>query len=327
MQVWPVAAKTPAMMPLAAAGRSASSKTTCGDLPPSSRVTRLRLSAAACATARPVAVDPVNATLSTPWCPASAAPSSRLEPATTLNTPSGKPGLVQHLGERERRRGGVLRRLDDERAAGRQPGGELEGHQQQRGVPRGDRADDADRLAAGVDEVVGLVGRDDPALDLVGVPGEVAVPGAQPLQLADHLPVELAVVAHLDPGQPLGVLGDQVGELVHERGALEARHRAPLAVEGGAGGVDGVVDVVGTALGDRRPGGARVRVQRAERAPVGGVDERARDVVLEPLEPVRSGHESSLCRADHTGKPPHATRLGRGEIPRHPRRSAGGGLR
>ena len=91
MQVWPVAAKTPAMMPLAAAGRSASSKTICGDLPPSSRVTRLRLSAAACATARPVAVEPVNATLSTPLCEASAAPSSRLDPATTLNTPSGKP--------------------------------------------------------------------------------------------------------------------------------------------------------------------------------------------------------------------------------------------
>ena len=91
MHVWPVAAKTPAMIPLAAAGRSASSKTICGDLPPSSRVTRLTLSAAACATARPVAVEPVNATLSTPLCPASAAPSSRLEPATTLNTPGGNP--------------------------------------------------------------------------------------------------------------------------------------------------------------------------------------------------------------------------------------------
>jgi hypothetical protein len=33
----------------------------------------------------------VNATLSTPLCPARAAPSSRLDPATTLNTPSGKP--------------------------------------------------------------------------------------------------------------------------------------------------------------------------------------------------------------------------------------------
>ena len=217
-------------MPLAAAGRSASSKTICGDLPPSSRVTRLRLSAAACATARPVAVEPVNATLSTPLCPASAAPSSRLEPATTLNTPGGKPGLVQHLREGQRRRGGVLRGLDHERAARGQARRELERHQQQRGVPRRDRADHPDRLAAGEDEVVGLVGRDDPALDLVGVPGEVLVPGAQPLQLADHLAVELAVVAHLDPGEPLGVLGDEVGEPAHQRGALEAGHLAPLAL-------------------------------------------------------------------------------------------------
>ena len=46
--------------------RSASGKTICGDFPPSSSVTLLMFSAAAWATARPVAVEPVNATLSTP---------------------------------------------------------------------------------------------------------------------------------------------------------------------------------------------------------------------------------------------------------------------
>jgi len=91
MHVCPVAANTPATTPLAAAARSASGKTTCGDLPPSSRVTGFRFSAAACATARPVAVDPVNATLSTPGCPASAAPTSRDWPVTTLTTPGGNP--------------------------------------------------------------------------------------------------------------------------------------------------------------------------------------------------------------------------------------------
>jgi len=91
MHVCPVAANTPATTPLAAAARSASGKTTCGDLPPSSRVTGFRFSAAACATARPVAVDPVNATLSTPGWPASAAPPSRDWPGITLTTPGGKP--------------------------------------------------------------------------------------------------------------------------------------------------------------------------------------------------------------------------------------------
>lgn len=91
MQVWPVAANTPATRPLAAARRSASGKTICADLPPSSSLSRLRFSAAACATARPVAVEPVKATLSTPGCPASAAPVSRDSPVTTLTTPGGNP--------------------------------------------------------------------------------------------------------------------------------------------------------------------------------------------------------------------------------------------
>ena len=91
MQVCPVAAKTPATSPLAAACRSASAKTTCGDLPPSSNVTGLRFSAAATATLRPVAVDPVNATLSTPGCAARWAPGAPVEEVTTLTTPSGMP--------------------------------------------------------------------------------------------------------------------------------------------------------------------------------------------------------------------------------------------
>jgi hypothetical protein len=91
MHVWPVAANTPAMRPLAAACRSASGNTTCGDLPPSSKVTLLRFSAAAWATERPVAVEPVNATLLTPLCDASAAPVSRESPVTTLTTPGGNP--------------------------------------------------------------------------------------------------------------------------------------------------------------------------------------------------------------------------------------------
>ncbi len=66
MHVWPVAAKTPAMMPLTALSRSASAKTTFGDLPPSSSETRALRSAAARAIALPVDVEPVNAILSTP---------------------------------------------------------------------------------------------------------------------------------------------------------------------------------------------------------------------------------------------------------------------
>src|ERR1700735_3921455 len=91
MQVWPVAAKIPATTPLAAASRSASSKTMFGDLPPSSTETCAKGDAAPVITAEPTAVEPVNATLSTPGCSASGAPQSGPKPVTTLNTPGGKP--------------------------------------------------------------------------------------------------------------------------------------------------------------------------------------------------------------------------------------------
>jgi hypothetical protein len=91
MQVWPVAANTPATTPLLTASRSASSNTTWADLPPSSSSTPVMLSAAALATCEPTAVDPVNAILSTSGWADSALPTAGPKPVTTLNTPGGKP--------------------------------------------------------------------------------------------------------------------------------------------------------------------------------------------------------------------------------------------
>ncbi|KAG0730738.1 hypothetical protein G6F22_022106 [Rhizopus arrhizus] len=59
-----------------AASRSASSNTTCGDLPPSSSVTGTWFSAAACATILPVCGEPVNEMWSMPGCAVNAAPAS-----------------------------------------------------------------------------------------------------------------------------------------------------------------------------------------------------------------------------------------------------------
>ena len=91
MQVCPVAANTPASTPLHAASRSASSKTRCADLPPSSSNTPVMLAAAAAATCAPTAVEPVNAILSTSGCAASALPTAGPNPVTTLKTPGGNP--------------------------------------------------------------------------------------------------------------------------------------------------------------------------------------------------------------------------------------------
>src|ERR1039457_6213735 len=70
---------------------SASANTMFGDLPPNSRETFFRLPAAACRINLPTSVDPVNATLSTSGCDASAAPAVSPQPGPTLTTLSGNP--------------------------------------------------------------------------------------------------------------------------------------------------------------------------------------------------------------------------------------------
>jgi hypothetical protein len=76
---------------LDAASRSASGKMMLADLPPSSRVTRLRLPAAPRRIWRPTAGEPVKVTLSTSGWSTSAAPAVLPNPGTTLSTPGGNP--------------------------------------------------------------------------------------------------------------------------------------------------------------------------------------------------------------------------------------------
>ena len=68
----------------------ASSNTSAGALPPSSRCTRFSESAAALATSFPVVTSPVRETIPTPGCFTMAAPVGMPSPRTTLNTPGGK---------------------------------------------------------------------------------------------------------------------------------------------------------------------------------------------------------------------------------------------
>src|SRR3954453_9849494 len=266
MQVWPVAAKIPATTPLAAASRSASAKIMCGDLPPSSRLTRARWSAAPFITSLPVDVAPVNATLSTPGCATSGAPASSPKPVTTLKTPGGKPASLDQRGELERRGRRLLGRLADEGAPGRQRRRELPAHQQHRRVPRRDRRGDADRFLQRVDEEVRAVRRDRLAVDLVGRAGEPVVVVGEPAELALHLADELAVVGRLDDGDALGVLGDQLGEAPHQPRALGAGHRRPrAAVERRARRAHRRVDVFRPRARDVGPRPAGERVDRLER--------------------------------------------------------------
>ena len=72
-------------------------------------------------------------------------------PVTTLTTPSGMPGVGAGLGEHQRGQRGELGRLEHDRVAGRDRREDLPAGHLQRVVPRRDRADDADRLAADID--------------------------------------------------------------------------------------------------------------------------------------------------------------------------------
>ena len=150
---------------------AASGKMMFGDFPPSSRVTSAMWSAALFITAMPVAVDPVKVTLSTPGSSGQRAP--RLAGAGDhVEDARREPGLVNQLGELQRRRRCLLGGFGDDGASGGQGGRQLARQQKQRAVPGQDGGDDADGLAAGVGEEVGLRRGDGVTENLVGGAGE-----------------------------------------------------------------------------------------------------------------------------------------------------------
>ncbi|MCY1173971.1 hypothetical protein D9M73_141560 [compost metagenome] len=88
-QTWPWLKKIALAAPAAALARSASAMTMVGDLPPSSRVTRVMESMAALPICLPTSVEPVKVSLSTSGLWVSAEPALMPVPVTTLNTPLG----------------------------------------------------------------------------------------------------------------------------------------------------------------------------------------------------------------------------------------------
>src|SRR3546814_2339914 len=100
LQDCPVLLKQCAALAATCFGRSASANTMFGDLPPSSRVTRLTVSAAALVTAVPARVEPVNDIMSMPGWRDIASPTVGPSPLTRLNTPLGKPTRsAEHTSE------------------------------------------------------------------------------------------------------------------------------------------------------------------------------------------------------------------------------------
>ena len=156
---------------------SASSNTTTGALPPSSRWTRLRSAAALAATSLPARTEPVTETIAgTSWSTI-ARPVSR-SPQMTLKH-ARRQELGGDLGEQRRARRGRVARLEHDGVAGGDRRRELPHRHHHRVVPRGDLGAHADRLAADQRRHVRHVLAGALALEVAGGGGEEA-------DLVDH---------------------------------------------------------------------------------------------------------------------------------------------
>ena len=95
LQLWPVLFISTATPCATACSSGAPLRMMFGDLPPSSSDTFLTVSAAALSTSTPARVEPVNETMSTSGCDASAAPTVGPSPSTRLKTPAGTPAACR----------------------------------------------------------------------------------------------------------------------------------------------------------------------------------------------------------------------------------------
>ena len=100
VQRWPEVPKALHTTLSSASWSSASSQMTIGFLPPSSRLTRLSVSAARRLMSMPVSVWPVKEMTRTSGCSTSAWPTSVPDPVTTFTTPSGMPPSISSSTKR-----------------------------------------------------------------------------------------------------------------------------------------------------------------------------------------------------------------------------------
>ena len=149
--------------------------------------------------------------------------------------------LAQRAHEHERAAGRLLGRLEHDRVAGRQPGGDHPARDRDREVPRRDHGDDAARPVA---ERVALARH----LQQLRAGLELDRPARVVLEEVDRLAhvgvglgPRLGALAHLERGDLEPVLAQPRGGAHEHRGALGGRPPAPVAVTGARGlerGVD-----------------------------------------------------------------------------------------
>ena len=213
-------------MPSAAASMSASSKTTTGALPPSSRWARLSWAAADPATAMPARTEPVIDTICGTGC-STTAPAGVAVTAHHVEH-ARREELLGHLGEQRRGGGRGVRRLEHDGVAGGQGRRDLPDHHHQRVVPGRHLADHADRLAPDARRVVLHVLPGGAALEHARGPGEEPdlVDAGRQLLVGGQLD-RLAGVLRLDPHELVGAGLQRVGDLQQRLLPLGGRRVAP----------------------------------------------------------------------------------------------------
>ncbi len=144
--------------------------------------------------------------------------------------------LDDQFTDAKRRQRGLLSGLEHDDVAARQGGPELPGLHEQRKVPRDDLTDYADRLEAGIAEVV-PVDRDGAPMHFVRPSSVVAVARNRERQVgSERDAIRFAVVEAFQAGQLVRVFFDQVGQSVHQLSTFGSRHFAPRPLLEGLAG-------------------------------------------------------------------------------------------
>ena len=198
VQRWPAVPKPLNSAPSTARSRSASSMTTSGFLPPSSRHGDWRWRPHSSPMRAPTADEPVKPTLSTrPRSSACSRPAKVCGPSasTRFSTPSGSPPRQEQPRERGPERRRVLGGLPDDGVAAQQRRHEVPRRHRDREVARRDDRRDADRLAEGEELLVGHLAGDGLAVQAPALAEEEVARVDDLLDLAERLGVGLADLA------------------------------------------------------------------------------------------------------------------------------------
>ena len=171
-----------------------------------------------------------------------------------LITPAGKPAFSASLQNSRVDAEVEFGRFQHHGTARGQGRSQLPGGQKERRVPGRDRGHHTHGHMGRVGEHVGLVDREDRALDLVAKAGEIAEPLRQIAGLAAHFGIELAVVLNFDAGKVIGFALQNIREPVEKAASLGRVHCGPVALgESIVGRLHGAVHVVCPAARDPCP--------------------------------------------------------------------------